>query len=381
MEVVLITRPAAGPVTGPVLVVDTGSSSLHLAVVDERDRVLTGRDFEEPPDDRAGSALTEFLAQSPPVIACGHRVVHGGPHLREPAVVDAGVRAWLEAAAGLAPLHMPPALAVLDVARRLLPDVPHVACPDTAFHSRLSEPARTYAVPREWTRRHGLRRYGFHGLSYAYALRRTAELLARPAAELQLVITHLGGGCSACAVREGTSVDTTMGLTPLEGLPMSRRSGSVDPGMLVWLQAETGVGPRRLGEILTRESGLLGVSGTSGDTRDLVRAREAGDADAALALDVFTLGVRRGIASVAASLDRVDALVFTGEIGTDQPEVREAVAAGLSVLGIGGGLDPANPSEPAVVSPSDASVPVLVVPTGEVPQVARETRSCLNRQD
>lgn len=177
-------------------------------------------------------------------------------------------------------------------------------------------------------------------------------------------------------MRDGVSVDTTMGMTPLEGLPMSSRCGSVDPGMLLWLQTRTGIGPRRLGEVLTRESGLLGVSGTSGDTRDLVRAREAGDLDAALALDVFTLGVRRGVAAVATSLDRVDALVFTGEIGEDQPEVREAVAAGLGVLGVHGGLDPASPREPAVVSPP-GHLPVLVVPTGEVPQIARETRECL----
>ncbi|MGW7313508.1 acetate/propionate family kinase [Streptomyces sp. NPDC054865] len=362
-------------VSGPVLVIDAGSASFHLAVLDADDHVLAAHDVDEQPDAHAATAIEEFLTGSPPVEACGHRLVHGGPHIRRPVVADDAVREQLRAASALAPLHVPPALTALDAARRLLPDVPHVVCPDTAFHHDLPEPARTYALPREWTRRHGLRRYGFHGLSYAYALRRTAELLGRPATELQVVLTHLGGGCSACAVRHGVSVDTTMGMTPLEGLPMSSRSGSVDPGMLLWLQNETGTGPERLGEILTRESGLLGVSGTSGDTRDLVRARAAGDEDAALALDVFTLGVRRGVAGVAASLDRVDALVFTGEIGEDQPEVREAVAAGLGVLGVAGGLEAANPTQPARISPPGAAVPVLVVPTGEIAQIARETRA------
>ncbi|MFK0047659.1 acetate/propionate family kinase [Streptomyces sp. NPDC090741] len=366
--------------SGAVLVLDAGSSSLHLVVLDAADRVLARRDFHESQGEGAVSALKEFLADCPSVSACGHRLVHGGPHLRQPAVVDDSLRLLLESVASLAPLHMPPALAALDAARRLLPDVPHVACPDTAFHSGLPAPAHTYALPREWIHRHGLRRYGFHGLSYAYAARRTAELLGRPLPDLQLLITHLGGGCSACAVREGRSVDTTMGFTPLEGMPMSSRSGTVDPGMLLWLQKETGQGPERLEEVLTRESGLLGLSGTSGDTRELVRARADGDSEAALALDVFTLGVRRGLAGVATSLDRIDALVFTGEIGEDQPEVREAVARGLAVLGIEGGLIPDNPEEPALASRPGAAVPVLVVPTGEVRQIARETRACLRKR-
>ncbi|MFD7081943.1 acetate/propionate family kinase [Streptomyces sp. NPDC059918] len=366
-------------VTGNVLVADAGSSSFHLAIVDVHDRVLTTRDFDEPPGAGAGAGkmIGEFLTGAPPVDACGHRMVHGGPDVPRPTVVDTVVRARLQAAASLAPLHMPPALAALDAARRLLPRLPHVACPDTAFHHQLPDPARTYALPRELARRHGLRRYGFHGLSYAYALRRTAELLDRAPEDLQLLITHLGGGCSACAVRAGRSIDTTMGMTPPEGLPMSTRSGTVDPGMLLWLQTETGMDPDRLAHVLTRESGLLGISGTSDDTRDLVRARATGDAAAALALDTFTLGVRRGVAAMAASLDHIDGLVFTGEIGEDQPEVREAVAAGLSVLGIAGGLTTPEPRQPAMVSRPGAAVPVLVVPTGEVPQIAVETRVCL----
>ncbi|MFB7422279.1 acetate/propionate family kinase [Streptomyces hydrogenans] len=364
--------------TGTVLVADAGSSSFHLAVLDADDRVVASRDFDAPPDEGADGMIRSFLDDAPAVDACGHRVVHGGPDVTRPTAVDQTVRARLQAAVGLAPLHMPPALAALDAARALLPGVPHVACPDTAFHRQLPEPARTYALPRELARRHGLRRYGFHGLSYAHALRRTTELLGASPTDLQLLLTHLGGGCSACAVRNGRSVDTTMGMTPSEGLPMSSRSGTVDPGMLLWLQDETGMDPRRTARLLDRESGLLGVSGTSGDTRDLVRARADGDPDAALALAVLTLGVRRGLAAMAASLDRVDALVFTGEIGQDQPEVREEVAAGLRVLGIEGGLTAVDdPREPTVVSRPGATVPVLVVPTGEIPEVARQTRACL----
>ncbi|MFF0553907.1 acetate/propionate family kinase [Streptomyces sp. NPDC004311] len=363
--------------TGNVLVADAGSSSFHLAVVDPHERVLASRDFGEPPDEDASAVIEEFLSHAPSVEACGHRIVHGGPDLTRATVVDQAVRAGLEETRSLAPLHMPPALAALDAARRILPRLPHVACPDTGFHSGLPEAARTYALPRGWSQRYGLRRYGFHGLSYAYALRRTATLLDRPPSELQLLLTHLGGGCSACAIRDGHSVDTTMGMTPSEGLAMSSRSGSVDPGMLLWLQTDHALKPERLADVLARESGLLGMSGTSGDTRDLVRARQRGDADAALALEVFAVSAARGIASVATGLDRIDALVFTGEIGTDQPEVREAVAGRLSVLGVQPGLEPVDPDEDVLVSTPGAKIPVLVVPTGETQQIALETRTAV----
>ncbi|MEE1751556.1 acetate/propionate family kinase [Streptomyces sp. SP18CS02] len=360
-----------------ILVVDAGSASLRLAVFDADHRELAGRHLHEAPGEDARELISSFLREAPPVGATGHRVVHGGPRLSRHSAVDDDVRAALDDAARLAPLHVPSALAVLDAARGLLPDVPHVVCLDTVFHTGLPPAARAYGVPREWTERHGLRRYGFHGLSCAWALKRAAGLLGRPADSLQLVLAHLGGGCSATAVRDGHSVDTTMGFTPLEGLVMSKRSGSVDPGMLLWLQTSAGLSAERLSHVLHHESGLLGLSGTSGDTRDLVRAAARGDGAAAFALDVFALNVRRGVARVAASLDRVDALVFTGEIGEDQPEVREAVCAGLGVLGLTGGLAPDNPARDAVVSAPDAKVPVLVIPTGEPQQVAVETRAVL----
>jgi acetate kinase len=362
-----------------VLVVDTGSASLHLRVLGPDDEVLAQADVGSADGPQTDRAWRDLAAGDLPISAVGHRLVHGGPRLSQPTVIDDKVRAELEGVARLAPLHVPQALAALDEARTALPDVPHVACFDTAFHAGLPEAARMYALPAEWRERYGLRRYGFHGLSYAWALGHAAELIGRPADEIQVVLTHLGGGCSACAVREGRSVDTTMGFTPLEGLVMCRRSGSVDPGLLLWLQTEHGLDADEIAQTLNRRSGLAGLSGISDDTRDLVRARVSGDAAAALALDVFTHYARRGIAAMAASLDRLDALVFTGEIGEDQPEVREEICAGLGVLGLSAGLIPGNPSGPAIVSGPDADVPVLVVPTGEVPQIAAEVRATLAR--
>ena len=212
--------------------------------------------------------------------------------------------------------------------------------------------------------------------------RKRAQALGRRVDDLQVVLVHLGGGCSACAVRNGRSVDTTMGFTPLEGLVMSRRSGSLDPGALLWLQRRHGLSTDELDDTLHRHSGLLGLSGTSGDTRDLVRARAEGDAAAALALATFTLSCRRGIASMAASLDQLDALVFTGEIGEDQPEVREEICSALTVLGVRGGLlvpelEDLMRESHRRIDQAVGGVPVIVVATGETPQIAAETRRVL----
>ena len=366
---------------GPVLVADAGSSSLHLTVFADDGTVLASRDSASAPGSDVAQRLGELLKEAPTPVAVGHRIVHGGPELRAHTLVDGPVRDQLRFAAELAPLHVPPALAVLDAARDLLPDQPHAACLDTVFHAGLSAEAREYAVPEKWRREYGIHRYGFHGLSYAWALARAAGLLSARTEDLQIVIAHLGGGCSACAVRNGRSVDTTMGFTPLEGLVMSRRSGSLDPGALIWLQTRHGLTPRELDDALNHHSGLLALSGTSGDTRDLVRDRAAGDENAALALDIFTHHCRRGIGAMAASLDRLDALVFTGEIGEDQPEIREAICAGLATLGLAGGLRvPAGGSEaPAeLLSGPGAETPVVLVPTGEARQVALETRRLLS---
>ncbi|MEW2065776.1 acetate/propionate family kinase [Streptomyces sp. NPDC007346] len=363
----------------PVLVADAGSSSLRLTVFGDGGEFLAEHRGDSPPGEDAPEALRQVLAEAPAPVAVGHRLVHGGPELRRHTLVDDDVRARLDRVADLAPLHVPPALTVLDAARELLPDVPHIACFDTVFHAGLPAAAREYAVPATWREEYGLRRYGFHGLSYAWAVEQAAGLLGRRPDQLHLVVVHLGGGCSACAVRDGRSVDTTMGFTPLEGLVMSHRSGSVDPGALTWLQTRHGLSAADIEDALNHESGLLALSGTSDDTRDLVRGRAAGDGRAALALDVFTHHCRRGVAAMAASLDRLDALVFTGEIGEDQPEVREEVCAGLATLGLTGGLRALVAERPDIISEPGARVLVVVVPTGEAQQVDRESRALLAR--
>ncbi|MEJ8639708.1 acetate/propionate family kinase [Streptomyces sp. MS2.AVA.5] len=369
-----------------VLVLDAGSSSLHITLFSADGARIAARHSAQPPGPESAADLRDFLTTVPRPTAVGHRLVHGGPRLTHHMVIDGRVRKLLDEVRNLAPLHLPPALAVVDTAGELLPDVPHVGCFDTVFHRDLPAAAREYAVPEQWRTEHGMRRYGFHGLSYAWCLERTAEVLERPADDLQAVLVHLGGGCSACAVRDGRSVDTTMGLTPLEGLVMSRRSGSIDPGALLWLQRCHGLTTHELEEDLHRRSGLLGLSGTSGDTRDLVRARDRGDTAAETALAVFVHSCRRGIAAMSASLDRLDALVFTGEIGEDQPEVREEVCAGLGILGVRNGLA-VPPLEELYqegvrrIDGPGSRVPVAVVATGETQQIAVETRRVLMASD
>ncbi|MER6173555.1 acetate/propionate family kinase [Streptosporangium sp. NPDC001681] len=359
-----------------VLTVNAGSSSLQLHLVRDGEVLRTEHSERSPDPGSAERTIGDFIADVPDggLAAVGHRLVHGGEAVRKPTVVDDDVLDAVREYADLAPLHVPPALALVEAARRRLPGLPHVLCPDTAFHAGLPDRAVTYALPARWRSRYGLRRYGFHGLSYAWALGRAAELLDRPVRALQVVLTHLGGGSSVCAVREGRSMDTSMGFTPLEGVPMSTRSGSVDPGMLLWLLSGSRLTLDELRDGLEHRSGLLGLSdGESGDTRELVAS---GAPAAALALEVFAYRVSREIAAAATSLDRLDALVFTGEIGWDQPEVREAVCRGLALLGI----------EPPVrtdldvdgmVSAPGVPVPVLGIRPREELQLARDTLGVL----
>ncbi len=364
--------------TPVVLTVNAGSSSLQLHLIKE-DQVLWAEHGEERPDpEKAERTLSDFLAKAAglDVALVGHRLVHGGDAVRTPTIVDNEVLAAVRGYADLAPLHVPPALALVEAARRTLPSVPQVLCPDTAFHAGLPEIARTYALPSEWRREYGLRRYGFHGLSYAWATRRAAELLDRPVSELDMVLAHLGGGSSVCAVRRGVSVDTSMGFTPLEGVPMSKRSGSVDPGMLLWLLCGSRLSLEELREGLEHRSGLLGLSdGRSGDTRQLVAA---GDKAATLALDVFVHRVSREFAAAATSLERLDAIVFTGEIGWDQPEIRDGVCGRLGLLGV---VPPAlhEVNTDGFVSPPGAAVPVLVIEPREELEVAREALTLFGR--
>ena len=357
-----------------MLVVNVGSSSVKLRLVDDRDAVVAERDLPGPDDLAAlGDALAEFAE----VGLVGHRMVHGGARFHGPAMVDDAARAALAELVGLAPLHQPPALAALDTARARLPLALHVACFDTAFHASLPAAASTYAVPASWRDGLGVRRYGFHGLSHASAARRAAELLGHDPGKLRLVTCHLGAGASLCAIRDGRSCDTTMGFTPLEGLVMATRSGSVDPGLVLWLIRHAGLEPAVVEDALERRSGLLGLSG-SADMREVISRAGAGEGDAQLALAVYVHRLRASIAAMTASLGGLDALVFTGGVGERAPEVRLAAAEGLAHLGIA--ID-ARGNAAAVgdgdsdVSGVTATARTLVIRAREDAEIARQTRT------
>ncbi|HEY6379940.1 MAG TPA: acetate/propionate family kinase [Candidatus Dormibacteraeota bacterium] len=361
-----------------ILVVNPGSSSLKLSVVTAAEGKAAHERELEAPDGRVDeAALRGFLDGAGPIDAVGVRVVHGGAEFSTSTRVDAAVIARIDALAGLAPLHNPPAATALRVLLRHLPRHPVVACFDTAFHASLPAAAATYAIPWEWTERWAIRRYGFHGLSHAYASRRAAELVGRPLGRLGTVTCHLGAGASLAAVQGGVSVDTTMGFTPLEGLVMATRSGSVDPGLLLWLQREAGMGPGALERALERESGLLGLSGVSGDMRAVAAAAEHHQGRARLALDVYGHRLCAGIGAMAVSLHRFDALVFTGGVGEHDAAVRARVCARLGLLGVPATLDDPEAGRDAVISPQGAAVAVLVVHAREDLEIAREVRRVL----
>jgi acetate kinase len=360
-----------------VLVVNAGSSSLKLAVLDGDDQVA-GTTVERWEGEGHLEPLEAFLADVEGVDAVGHRVVHGGPRYTGSVRVDDEVTAYLASIDDLAPLHNPRAVAGIREIGRLLSDVPAVACFDTAFHADLPAPARTYALPAEWNERWSLRRYGFHGISHAYAVNRAAEIVGRPLADLRVVSCHLGAGASLAAVRHGRSVDTTMGFTPLAGLVMVTRSGSVDPGLVLWLLEHGGVPRERLSSALEHESGMKGLSGTSGDLRDVLDGRARGDEACTLAYDVFQHRLCREIAAMTASTEGLDVLVFTGGIGEHSAVVRDGVARTLGYLGVA--LDPAANADAqgdADVSAADASARTVVVTAAEEVEIAREARRVL----
>ena len=346
-----------------VLVVNTGSSSVKLRLLDG-DEVVGSTDLGAPaglgPDEV--SAAVSSLGSG--VDAVGHRVVHGGPSFTGPVRVDDAVRAELESLMDLAPLHLPASLAGLDAVTAALPDLPAVACFDTAFHATMPAEATTYALPAEW-RGWGARRYGFHGLSHAYAARRVPELLGRPVDGFRLVNCHLGAGASLCAISSGRSVDTTMGFTPLEGVVMATRSGSVDPGLVLWLQRQRGLSADEVSEGLERRSGLLGLTGTA-DMREVLARLDTGDEDARLAFAVYTHRVRAAIAAMAAALSGVDAVSFTGGVGEASAAVREGSVAGLEFLGVA-----VNPGQNEAAR-GDANISAPGSPAGVAVVTARE---------
>jgi acetate kinase len=302
-----------------VLVVNAGSTSLKLHVVDchERSRPI---------------AESELRAAHPRAVA--HRVVHGGVRLHEPVVIDEQVRELIFALEPLAPLHNAPALRAIEHTMKALPEVPHVAVFDTGFHRTMPVEASTYALPRRFRERWGVRRYGFHGLSLQWCAERAPQLLHRPAAQVRLVVCHLGGGCSVSALRDGRSLDTTMGFSPLEGVPMGTRSGSIDPGALIYLLRERGLSVGQLDRALNCDSGLRGLAGGSGNMQDVERAAGAGEAGAQLALDVFAHRVAGAVGTMAVACEGLDALVFTGGIGERSALVRERICARLCFLGV-----------------------------------------------
>lgn len=361
-----------------MLVVNAGSSSLKLTLLGPGDETLAERELAAPRttiDERElHAALEDGLGDAD---AVGHRIVHGGDQFREAVPIDADVEAALRALVELAPLHQPKSIAALDAVSDALPRLPAVACFDTAFHATLPAAAATYALPTGWRERWGLRRYGFHGLSHAWVARRVPELLGRPARGLRIVSCHLGAGASVCAIGDGRSVDTTMGFTPLEGLVMATRSGSVDPGLLLWVLEHSGRTERQLGEALEHEAGLLGLAGTA-DMREVVERAAHGDRDAELALDVYVHRLRAAIGAMAASLYGLDALVFTGGVGENAPAIRIRCAGALGFLGVA--VDERRNrvfTGDGEIGAEEATVHTLVIRAREDLEIARQVRDVI----
>jgi acetate kinase len=317
-----------------ILVVNAGSSTLKLAVVGEGDEVIADSQLDDWAGDDASAAIDSLVSGVKGVGAVGHRVVHGGTEFAAAEVVTDDVLDRIDRLTTLAPLHQQRAVRGIETARRAVPDAPHIACFDTAFHSTMPAAAHTYAIPEEWRQRWGARRYGFHGLSHAWVARRAPAVAGRDVAGTRTVSCHLGAGASLCAIADGASVDTTMGFTPLEGLVMATRSGSVDPGLLLWLQSNAGVDVEDVSDGLQRRGGLAALSGTDGDMRAVLAARDRGDAEANLAFDVYVHRLRREIAAMAAALGGIDVLAFTGGVGEHAAPIRAAAAGGLGFLGV-----------------------------------------------
>lgn len=359
---------------GRVLVVNAGSSSLKLSVLDEADEIVEKHEIDHWDDGDA--SVLRSVAGDWSFDAVGHRVVHGA-EMTDPVVVDDAVRSRIEGLTSLAPLHQPRALAGIDAARKAFGDVPSVACFDTAFHGDMPAAASTYAVPAAWRERWPLRRFGFHGLSHAYAASRTASLLERPLESLRVVTCHLGAGASLAAVSGGRSVDTTMGFTPLEGLVMATRSGTVDPGMVLWLLREGGLSADAVNEALEHESGLKALAGTA-DLAEVLARSEAGDERAAAAVDAYVHRLVREMGAMVASLGGVDAITFTGGVGENAAPIRARAVSGLGFTGARLSEE-ANeaPLLDALLHEPGSHVAVVVVEAREDIEIARLVRGVL----
>jgi acetate kinase len=360
-----------------ILVVNAGSSSLKLSILDEHDQLLVSSNLPSQRGQVDEATLRADLERAGRIDAVGHRIVHGGSEFVEPVLIDEQVLRQLYALVDLAPLHQPKSLRALELVSRILPDAVQVGCFDTAFHARIPAAAGTYALPLEWRKRWDLRRFGFHGLSHAYASRRVAELMREPVESLRIVTCHLGAGASLAAVDRGVSVDTTMGFTPLEGLVMATRSGSLDPGLILWLADHVGMPASELAATLEYRSGLLGLAG-SADMQVILMAEQAGDANAVLAISVYLHRLRAAIASMAAAMNGLDTLVFTGGVGENAPAIRARAAAGLGFLGIA--LDPARNTSTQLdteIGTAGAPVRAFAIRAREDLQITHDVRRAL----
>ncbi len=308
------------------------------------------------------------------ISAIGHRVVHGGEKFADSVKIDADVIAQIEEVSDLAPLHNPPNLAGIKECQKLLPDKPQVAVFDTAFHQTMPAAAYIYALPYEYYEKYGIRRYGFHGTSHKFVARRAAELLPKEKEESKIITCHLGNGASVAAVDGGKSVDTSMGLTPLEGLVMGTRCGDIDPAIVPFLQKREGLSPEEIDNVMNKESGLLGISGVSNDSRDISEAVEDGNERAKLAEDVFQYRVKKYIGAYAAAMGGLDAIVFTAGIGENASEIRAGILSELEFLGFELDEEENNKrGEELEISTSDSEVKVFVIPTNEELVIAKDT--------
>jgi acetate kinase len=366
---------------------ERGEEELHI-------RNASGREIRR--QGRAGApheslaAMLQNLWNGPAAVlsapleigAAGHRIVHGGPKLTQPARITAEVKREIESVAAIAPLHNEAGLQGIALAQRLFPDAPQIAVFDTGFHRTLPREAYVYALPYSWYQQEGIRRYGFHGINHEYCAGRAAHLLGRDRSSLKLITCHLGNGCSLAAIDAGKSIDTTMGFTPLEGLMMGTRSGSVDPGVLIHAMRSNSLSanPDSLDRTLNHESGLLGISGVASDMRDVVAAAARGNDRANLAFDIFVHRLCSGIGSMAASLAGLDALVFTAGIGQNSADVRRSACAKLGFLGIK--LDPdlnAQPQPVGDISHPESATRVLVIPANEEWAIAKQSLQLISR--
>ncbi|THV41717.1 acetate/propionate family kinase [Glycomyces buryatensis] len=391
--------------SAPVLVINSGSSSIKYQLIDGETLVAstsglierigqsestithkTGAEKhvwnEQLPDHAAGleALVTAFDEFGTPLsktglIAVAHRVVHGGRRFVQPVVIDDEVMAAIGELSSLAPLHNPANLEGIQVARKLFPKLPQVAVFDTAFHATVPERAHLYAVPQDWRSEHGVRRYGFHGTSHAYVSRQAAAALGKSPKEVNVIVAHLGNGASVSAVERGRSIDTSMGLTPLEGLVMGTRSGDIDPAIIFHMHRQTGASFADLDSALNKESGMYALTGQV-DMRAIEQAATGGDRDAEVALDVYCYRIRKYIGSYIAALGGADAIAFTAGVGENSPEVRARVLESLVALGVKLD-DEANEAGGPVISTSDSPITALVIPTNEEGEIARQTTTLL----